>query len=308
VSSDQPSSLPTFQETLKARSISQTVVAFLRGAPFYGRVLSCFPAACNLADETGRVVCLVTAGVGDGPLNVVVEGQEPFAGIDAGAEARIDGGRVAVGEGLAVALDEAVTWEPAVAWGEVAAEALATLWGHVRERATPESLLTFWLPAIRPLGGVRMVFQEMARDAAERLLIALRRGDPMGIQVYATTLAGLGPGATPAGDDFLLGLMAGLRAWPCFLAASGLTVEQARAAIGPAATARACVFSAAHLRAAQDGQMAAGWHRLAAALAANDEAAIRQAANDLLAFGATSGADAMSGFIGPYLLASASEM
>jgi hypothetical protein len=298
----QSSNLPSFHKTLRARSISQTVVASLRETPFHGRVWSCFPAACNLADEAGRVVSLVTVAVGDGSLNVVVEGQDPFAGIEVGAEARIDGGGAIVGGKLAVHLEGAAAWNPLITWGEIAEGAVAMLWRYVQDRATPESLLTFWAPAVRLLGGARMAFHEMARDAAERLLLALRRGERTSASVYASTLAGLGPGATPAGDDFLQGLMAGLRAWPQFLVPGGLSADLACASIGPAAAARTHVFSAAHLRAAQAGQMDVGWHRLAAALAANDETAIQQAADCLLAIGATSGADAMAGFLGPYLL------
>lgn len=298
---------PTIPLTLKARSISQVIVTSIGDVPFHGRVLSCFPAACNLADEANRVVSLVTPQVGDGPLNVVVEGQDPFADIEPGLQVRIDNHGAMVGHRLTVSFKNAVPWNPNVSWQEISAAAMASLWSHVQEQATPENLLTFWVPAARPLGGIRMVFQETARDAAERLLLALRRGDQASIALHASALAGLGPGATPAGDDFLVGLMAGLRAWPQFLASGGLLVDDACTSIGRAAMARTHVFSAAHLRAAQAGLLGIRWHRLAAALASGDEIAIQQAADDVLAFGATSGADAMAGFVGPHLLASAPE-
>lgn len=295
-------SLSAFQKTLPARSISASVAAAIRDTPFHGRVLSCFPAACNLSDEADGVVSLVTVDVGDGPLNVVVDGQDAFTGIEAGMKARIDKEETIVGDRLAVDLREAETWDPIVTWGEITTAAMATLWDYVREQARSESLLTVWLPAIRPMHGVRMAFHETARDAAERLLLALCRGDRVSITASATALAGLGPGGTPAGDDFLIGLMAGLRAWPQLLPPDGLSADDACASISQAAIVRTHVFSAAHLRAVQAGQMGAGWHCLAAALAANDETAIRQAVEGLLAFGATSGADAMAGFLGPYLL------
>lgn len=284
-----------------ARSISQTVVTALQRATFHGRVLSCFPAACNLADETGRVVSLVTPEVGDGPLNVVLDGRDPFAGIKAGMRAKIAQDRADIGDRLTVDL-KAVVWNPLVTWSEIAPAALATLWSYVQERATSESLLTCWVPAIRPLSGVRMAFHETARGEAERLLLALQQNDQTSVVNHTLSLSGLGPGSTPAGDDFMMGLMAGLRAWPQFLTPGGLSADHACALVGLAAVSRTHIFSAAHLRAAQAGQMGAGWHRLAAALAAGDEPAIRQAAGGLLAFGATSGADAMAGFLGPYLL------
>lgn len=300
---DQPPDRPTRPKTLKALSISKAVAASISDELFHGRVLSCFTAACNLTDETNRVVSLVTTEVGYGPLNVVVESQDPFVGIKAGLKATVERHKVAIGERLAVDLKDAVVWDAVVSWGKIAAQAMAVLWDHLQEQATSESLLAFWVAAVRPLSGVGMAFHEMARDAAERLLLALRRGERHSIAIYTSKLAGLGPGATPAGDDFLAGLMAGLRAWPRFLAPCGLPIDDACASIGQAAILRTRVFSGAHVRAAQVGQMSAHWHRLAAALAAADETAIRDAANNLLSFGATSGADALAGFVGPYLLA-----
>jgi hypothetical protein len=292
----------SFRIERSALSISATVGAAIHDAAFRGRVLSCFPVACNLIDEADCVVSLVTTDVGDGPLNVVTGGEHPFVGLKTGMVARIEKDRAIVGDRLVIDLKDAVPWDPVITWGAISTPAMATLWDYVQNRATPESLLAFWVSAIRPLGGVRMVFQETACDAAERLLLALRRGDKAGVAAHALTLAGLGPGGTPAGDDFLIGLMAGLRAWPRFLLPGELCIDGACRLLSQVAIPRTNVFSAAHLRAAQTGQMADGWHRLAAALAASDEPAIHQAAERLLAVGATSGADAMAGFLAPYLL------
>ena len=296
------------QRTLSAHSISKTVADSLSDAPFQGRVLSCFSIACNLIDDADRVVSLVTVGVGDGPLNVVLEGEEPFAGIETGARAQIDREKAVVGQGLAVDLKKAKTWDPTLIWGTVTPEAMATLWDHMQGKANPESLLTIWVPLIRPMRGVRMAYHETARATAGRLLLALNRGDRVNIAASTTVLAGLGPGTTPAGDDFLVGLMAGLRAWPEFLSRGGLSADDACTLIGQTATFRSHVLCSAYLRAAQAGQMSAGWHRLAAALMDGNETAIRKAANDSLAFGATSGADAMAGFVGPYLLTGPGEV
>jgi hypothetical protein len=283
--------------------MSNTVATSIGNAPFQGRVLSCFSVACNLTDETNRVISLVTPEVGNGPLNVVVGDSEPFASIKKGDPAEADATQIVVNDRLTVNLIKAEIWSPVILWGEITAEAMAALWNHVQAQATPESLLTFWIPGLRPLGGVRMAFQEKAREAAERLLLALRLGERQRIGVYASALTGLGPGATPAGDDFLIGLMTGLRAWPQFLTPGGLAVDAACMTIGQTAMVRTNALNAAYLRAAQVGQMGVDWHHLAEALADGDLSAIQQAADGLLAIGATSGADAMAGFLGPYLLA-----
>ena len=291
------------RRVLSARSVSETVAVSIDESPLQGWVLSCFPTACNLTDDTGRVVSLVAGAVGDGPLNIVVDGEAPFDGIGVDMEARIDKDEAIVGDGLVVHLREAEKWNPVVKWEEITAAAMATLWEHVQEKANPDSLLTVWVPLIRPVRGVRMALHETVRATAGRLLLALHRGDQVNIAASATVLAGLGPGSTPAGDDFLVGLMAGLRARPQFLAPGSLPADDACALVSQAATLRTHAFSTAHLRAAQTGQMSVGWHRLAGALAASDENAIKKAVDRLLALGASSGADAIAGFVGPYLLA-----
>jgi len=288
-------------KTLTARSISKTIAAAMNDAPFRGRVWSSFPAACNLV-ERDRVVSLVTPAVGDGPLNVVVESQEPFTDLKAGTEAMFDGEAINIGGHLKVNLQAAEVWNPLISWPEIAAPAMLALWEHLREQAAAGSLLTVWIPEIRPIRGVQIAFHETARGAAERLLLALQRGDQNGIIAHTSALAGLGAGATPAGDDFLMGLMAGLRAWPQFLSAGDLSAADACAFIVRAAAIRTHVFSTAHLRAAQAGEMSTGWHRLAAVLATNDGTAIQEAVDSLLAFGSSSGADALAGFVGPYLM------
>ncbi len=108
-------------------------------------------------------------------------------------------------------------------------------------------------------------------------------------------LAGLGVGLTPAGDDFLLGFMA--RIWlepalfpPSWTARPLSTIVRT---VGPRTTrpGRAWLDYAAR------GQFAESWHDLAAALTANDPANIQHATNRILSTGATSGRDAMAGFL-----------
>jgi formyl-CoA transferase/CoA:oxalate CoA-transferase len=287
---------------LRARAIGRPLLAALREAPFRGRVWRCSGAACHLLGEGGRAVSLVTAEVGAGPLNVVVEGDAPFRDLKEGLEARIDGEQLTVGERLTVSLRDAAPWDATLRWGEIGGEALAALWAHVEAQATSESLLTVWVPSVRPLRGARMALVENARNAAEQLLLALHLGHEARAGVYVKSLAGLGPGVTPAGDDFLLGLMAGLRARPSFLAAGGLSAERVCETIVTEAVDHTHAFSVARLKAAQAGQMDVPWHGLAAALTGGDEKAIHQAADALLRFGATSGADALAGFVGPFLV------
>ena len=129
--------------------------------------------------------------------------------------------------------------------------------------------------------------------AARRALPLLRAGwagDLSLLREGAAQLAGLGAGLTPAGDDFLCGLM--LWAWlahPDPEALCRVVVE--------AAAPRTTTLSAALLRAAGRGECSAAWHRLLAALATGDEGRILAATQRVLAHGATSGAAALAGFL-----------
>jgi hypothetical protein len=102
----------------------------------------------------------------------------------------------------------------------------------------------------------------------------------------------LGVGLTPAGDDFLLGIIYGL--W-----ADGgrepARTRQIAACIAAAAAARTTTLSAAWLTAAARGEAGRPWHNLITAL--RDNKNVPQTIDHILATGHTSGADALAGFI-----------
>jgi hypothetical protein len=107
-----------------------------------------------------------------------------------------------------------------------------------------------------------------------------------GLIEAARSLAGLGYGLTPAGDDFLLGMMAAL--WL-------LGERETLPAIAHAA-ARTTTLSAAFLTAAAQGQFIEAWHGLAHALHRQDDAGGQAALRRIAAFGGSSGRDALAGF------------
>ena len=106
----------------------------------------------------------------------------------------------------------------------------------------------------------------------------------------ARRAAGVGIGLTPAGDDFLSGVLIAL--W-----LSVVDPEQLMASIVSGAVERTSSLSAAWLRAAGQGDAGQVWHNLAKAIhQANDELALA-AGHRVLAVGNTSGADALTGFV-----------
>ena len=110
------------------------------------------------------------------------------------------------------------------------------------------------------------------------------------LQEVAVELAGRGIGLTPAGDDFLAGIM--LWAWLAYPAPGPLC-----RALVEAAAPRTTTLSAAFLRAAARGECDAAWHQLLAALSTGSAAQFAPAVQRVVAHGATSGADMLAGFM-----------
>jgi hypothetical protein len=129
----------------------------------------------------------------------------------------------------------------------------------------------------------------LGRDARRALVAGLGRRDVARFLEGARGLIGLGPGLTPAGDDFLVGVLAVLhRLDPGWLSA----VSALRTAIGAAPPARTTTVAAEFLRHALDGLFA---EPLVHLLTAATEDGARGAARRLRAGGATSGRDALLG-------------
>lgn len=137
-----------------------------------------------------------------------------------------------------------------------------------------------------------------ATPAIAALLVAVAQFDQPRALLAVDRLAGLGPGLTPSGDDFIIGVCA------------ALTLAGATHAVGwreqtsdlvPALASRAAnrttVLSAAWLRHAASGEFSLELHRLCACLVRPDRLGIAQATRALLSFGATSGADTALGLL-----------
>jgi len=277
-----------------ARSISRSAREQLRQHRFDARVLGAFEHACDLVTPGGDVVALVTPQVGDGPLNVVLDSVAGlFAGIDPGTPATLEGEQLCIG-GLGVDLRGAAVWEPRPDWEALRARRAVLLAGlpllrTLCLRYAPAGSLLGLLGALLPDDAPSRAIFSTAQPAAE-VLRAGWEGNLARLQEGAAGLAGLGGGLTPAGDDFLAGAL--LWAWLAHPAPAPFCQVLAEVAIP-----RTTTLSAAFLRAAARGECSAAWHALLAALSEAAEAEIAVAVREVLAHGATSGADSLAGFL-----------
>jgi len=274
-------------------SVSRFVREGLGPSPKTGHVLAVFERACALRMSGGQVVALVEDGIGNGPLNVVLgSGAAGWTGgLQVGGTVQWDGARLRIGP-WALALDSAPTWEPRPDWDrlrgrrQAVARRLADLRRLALTAAPPDSLLALLSPL--PEGTPDPVLA-----AAAGALPALRagwQGSQSQLRRAAGRLAGLGRGLTPAGDDFLSGLL--LWAW-----LAHPEPQRFGAVLLEEAAPRTTTYSAALLQAAARGGCNVAWHRLLAALDQGPPTAVAQGVQDVLAYGHTSGADTLAGFL-----------
>jgi len=276
---------------LRAESASATILEFLH-TPRSGRVIATFARSCYFAFD-GRIVALVSAELHNGPLNLIVIPTPPFGHLAIGAQVSSDAHRVQVADAWEIAFDGAIAWDPALSRIDRAAN--DTLLDQLRA-------LTDLIAAEAPAGGLARVsvgragriltpLERSASPGLADLSSGLRQADRSQVARGARTLAGLGPGLTPSGDDVLVGCLLALTALPDVDGAS------AREAIAVSARHRTTQISTAYLDAAARGEASEAWHRLAAAMSTSDAVRVVGAAREVLVVGETSGSDMLGGFV-----------
>jgi len=299
-------------QRVKALSIGRPVFDVMKREHQAGRVLASYHRACNLVTTEGEIIALVGPAVGNGPLNIVIEDIRVLERVRPGLPTVFSDDQLVLDDSLVVSLDGAQLWGPEVNWGCLPTQRrrlednLAALCSRLSQNDVADGLLGLVLneekePGARADGTCSphdRAFLAMARMGIKGLMQALQDGDRSSIGGSAALLAGLGPGLTPAGDDYLVGLMAGLRVWPGLCQVSS---EEACRIILGAAEGRTTLLSRAFLRSAKEGLFGENWHELLAELAGGEAIRIRRAVRRILSTGATSGADALAGFLSLYL-------
>jgi hypothetical protein len=259
-------------------------------------VLATFDRVCNLLLSDHRVVALVTPEVGNGPLNAVLEGTAGmFSKLAAGLPVTITAGAREVKIGtFAVSWRQAAVWEPRPDWDALRGE-LPAIQAHLEQLCTFSSEHTLQRSLLElvqaPTDETRHAGGAIS-DARQALgpLRAGWEGNVARLRQASSQLAGLGGGLTPSGDDFLTGVM--LWAWLAHPTPNDFCTPIAEAAEG-----RTTTLSMAFLCAAARGECSAAWQALLKALTHKGDAEVARVAENVLAHGATSGADALAGFL-----------
>ncbi len=251
------------------------------------RVHSRFSRAVNFMDGED-LVSAVDPWIGDGPLNIVLDGFLP---------GRIEG-EVRIEDGLFVFGDERFPAEPprrydsSIGLSASDGSALLSNLGVFKEtllRFAPEGSLAFALGGGRP----KAFSSGFGAGYAVRVREGLREFENGDFAGGAALLKGTGFGLTPGGDDFLAGSLLGMN-----------VLELAGGA--SFASEKGCVFenavggnpiSNAFLRSSFEGRLSGRFKKLLKSLAGSDREMIVDGAKGLMELGETSGADMAAGFL-----------
>jgi hypothetical protein len=284
-------------------SISARVSPILRRPGLEATVESAFAEACNLVTPHDEPLALVSQAVGNGPLNAVLSQPQALAALQPGSTLYGDGAWLHLAEGWRLALSPAKDWNPTprysrlARWSRLVAHNLAGLRRDLPRCAPAASLAA----APMQLFGATSLAQTQACAAIDGLLHSYQAGDLARVGGFAARLAGLGPGLTPAGDDWLAGWLVGLHAAAAMSDDEPpLAMKAVSRAVIDSATTRTSRLSLAFLQAAAEGTATEAWHRLIAALPDADPAPTRAAMVEILRYGATSGADMLAGFLAAF--------
>lgn len=230
-----------------------------------GEVCAVFRRSFYLNYGERRFACVGDASLGRGPLNALVaQFKEP-----------------PLGEKVMVSLENSKDWAPPRPRGEARPDigALrACLDGHVPQ----EGLGCVILGVHNALS----VHAQPALEAIDRWLA----GNALGNE--ADSLIGLGPGLTPAGDDYLGGVLVGLR-W----LGRGAQADSLWRWLEPRLAARTSAISAAHLAAAAGGEAHEALHEVLENLSAWQVPDLLPSLGRLDAVGHSSGWDALAGVV-----------
>jgi hypothetical protein len=302
--------------SINAIFLAPDVNVWLVDSP-HPRILHVFEHACNLINERREVLSIVTPQIGNGPFNLVIEDDVLFSDhLDLESPISVFPNQLNLGD-LTLHTENAKLWSPRPDWellrarrDDIAGELKSCLssWksnkfdSFYQREALPrieqaalaqaEKILPIILTNRQsPITNLQYPVSHL--QFSNSLISALASANLPSSLTAAQKLAGLGMGLTPAGDDFILGAV--LAAWiihPPEIAR--VFAKEVTDVAAPLTTS----LSAAWLRSAGRGEAGILWHNFFDDLIFVNQTALQESMDKILSVGETSGADALSGFIG----------
>jgi hypothetical protein len=258
-----------------------------------------FERVCNLINAEGDVLTLMLAPAQMNPLVLEIDCQDYqldlASTIQPSSEVAVSSNELFIGD-LKIDLRQSTSWAPTPDWPQIRSNCaqLLKMRQVVLQALLPsissESLAVFIEPSAleSPIDG----WQERARKPVRELLHWLRVGEFASAGDCAASLAGLGKGLTPGGDDFLIGVMYAV--WSTLPETEAMSICPK---LSEAAEQRTNQLSACSMKRATLGETSSTWQALLVAMAQADQETITRQVDALMRLGHTSGQDALTGFL-----------
>ena len=274
------------RRSIQAVSISSVVDGWFERGIDSAEVLAVFDRAINLSvvyQDTSNIVTLCSEGVGDGPLNIVLN-PWPKLVVSTCFSVIIRDKTIQFG-GNIVECSNATVWDPTPQWTEL--RLVLPEVSELKLLASPYHLRSPLLSAVCCQDDCPAFF----RPGLLSLQSGFRQSDLDQVSQGAAMLAGLGEGLTPAGDDFLCGFILGL--WATLTEPRSFCNAILQASF-PATTS----LSAAFLNRAATGEVNAYWMCWLNSFFEPGNKRQQEAALDqVVSVGQSSGADMLAGFV-----------
>ena len=260
------------------------------------RVLHVFPAACNLVNSQNSVLSLVKDQDSLSPFSALISnpvGSAPTEirfvdWIDIDTPVSLSSTFLSIGE-ITLSVDHARLWNPQFTWTDFAPDTLGAAIPVIEESLSTVAPSGSLFDILH--GGSFSGLLGIALSAWQELQSGLLSEDPMLIASGTRKLAGLGEGLTPAGDDFLLGIIYALRI------IGQKNAEKTIQVIVQESTPRTTSLSAAWIYAAGLAEAGIIWHWFLRSIQSENADEIAAITRRIGTVGHTSGSDALAGFL-----------
>jgi hypothetical protein len=277
-----------------------------------GHVHSVFRRVINIEIPNEGLVGVVGNEIGKGPLYISIEIPQTInltaIGVKQGNRVEISGKFVGVGvDVLGVSLEKATVWKPRnqlngildVPEIEVNLAELHKLLVHFGSRSSLFHLLGLFKSDFSDEAIAEMMnpVSRLALPQVKKLLAEINNSNSEGIMQSSRNLIGLGPGLTPAADDFLVGLMLIMSYITQNLGNQGITVQAAIKSIASCVRNRTTTISEEFLLQAADGNANEVVLSLIEALLTANPAEVERTAQRAMDYGGTSGIDIALGIL-----------
>lgn len=263
---------------IAAISITEDVQTILREN--HGlRILHCFEQVWNLIDEQNRVLSVVSHKVGNSPLNLVVDG-DYLPRLDADSTIFCTPLQISTAQHK-IDVRSASIWNATLP--SQSASQICTIARHCIDLLAKFDNHSLFAKQGRTR--LEQIMQAQLIQGADAMIRALKSQKEAELSDAVLRLAGQGIGLTPSGDDWLMG---------CMLALYQFGYANDAQQIANCAAKNTSPFSACLLQMAGEGKASDLWHKL---LTAEWSLEIETAILNILAYGYSSGADALYGFV-----------